>query len=326
MAKENVLTIDTSLTDADYIRIVNSTGGTSRRITLANLFASSGDKSLGGNKITSLGAPTASTDAATKNYVDSNSSLGSLLVMKHLRRISDQTFINGNNDYQIYDDSLAVATTDTDKISMSFSMTGTLTTLETFLNTITAVVIDTVNTFDSGSQVNLTLSDIYNTSTDEFLIADISSLSWDGNSDLFARITCNAQTTSISALIGLDFQSSFTQKLTALPNADSGWIQNSGDWTNIQIDFAHNLDAPLYDLFVNFLVSSDGTDNAAFTVSTGYASVTAMGQGVMIHQNSNNSVRIQTSANGFSIVNESGSIIDLDTETWYYRTVVYKLR
>ena len=70
----NELPVSSSATDAGYFAVVNSTGSQYRiaspLIPFSNFGAATNSVLMGGNRIINLGAPSAATDAATKQYVD----------------------------------------------------------------------------------------------------------------------------------------------------------------------------------------------------------------------------------------------------------------
>ena len=108
----------------------------------------------------------------------------------------------------------------------------------------------------------------------------------------------------------------------------TGWVANS-DWTDAGFTVAHNLDEDLSNLIVKFFVSTDGTEANAFEITM--ASRTAVSatssnsdEGVTIYQTDSNSFKIQTGLQGIALVQDSGGLTLLNTESWYYKVVVYK--
>ena len=118
------------------------------------------------------------------------------------------------------------------------------------------------------------------------------------------------------------------------------WLLNEmggagvADWTNVHLgndptdptdNLTHGLNAPQSDLLVKVLISTDGTDVTSFEVVGwgGYDGANHLGiQKVYID---NNNVLIQTGANGFEYINESGNRVIVDIENWYYKIKVWKL-
>lgn len=108
-------------------------------------------------------------------------------------------------------------------------------------------------------------------------------------------------------------------------NYDTGWVSNA-DWTNAEFTITHNLNVPLSDLVIKFLISTDGTDDNSIEVAahsdvwsgTGYF-------GFTIYAIDDNSFYIQTGAQGIRLVSDTGSDLKVDTENWYYKVKVWKL-
>lgn len=110
---------------------------------------------------------------------------------------------------------------------------------------------------------------------------------------------------------------------------DTGWV-NCSDWTDQHLGDAvggnvnHALDAPISDLLIKVLISTDGTDANSFepiTMSIDNASPT----GMIIYDVDDDNIKIQTATGGLRIIQDDGSQILLDTENWYYKIKVYKL-
>lgn len=108
---------------------------------------------------------------------------------------------------------------------------------------------------------------------------------------------------------------------------DTGWIACS-DWTNQHLgdtvggNVAHNLQAPLSELAVKVLISTDGTDNNSFDVT--YSDIyTAANYGITIFAVDKNNIKVQTGQNGITYTNDSGQNITIDTESWYYKVKVH---
>lgn len=121
----------------------------------------------------------------------------------------------------------------------------------------------------------------------------------------------------------------------ALDRYDTGWI-NRSLWQNKHIgssltknldsDVDHNLNAPLSDLLVRLLISTDGTDNNSFECfATNISWSGAQHWGWTIFQVDANSVQIQTGSAGIQHVGAAGAGIEVDTEDWYYKVVITKL-
>ncbi len=107
---------------------------------------------------------------------------------------------------------------------------------------------------------------------------------------------------------------------------DTGWVSNS-DWTNADITINHNLNADLHELFIQILFSSDGTStNAVLPILTynsdGSGSIQTAGLSISCIDNNN--IKLETGYSGVTILKNDGSLLNLDTETYYYRIVVFK--
>lgn len=101
------------------------------------------------------------------------------------------------------------------------------------------------------------------------------------------------------------------------------WVSNS-DWTNKEISVTHNLNENLSDLIVKFFISTDGTEANAFEVPSASEATTAH-LGYTIFASDTNNIKIQTGVNGILQIDDAqgyGQIID--TESYYYKVVVYK--
>ena len=118
---------------------------------------------------------------------------------------------------------------------------------------------------------------------------------------------------------------------------DTGWI-NRSDWTNVHLgsddtkdtdsNVTHNLDAPLSDLLVKVLISTDGTDANSFEMHPQFSDVGSPGAdlGITVFAVNDNAIIVQTAKNGLSHIDGTGNYTSIDTEDWYYKVVVYKLR
>ena len=118
---------------------------------------------------------------------------------------------------------------------------------------------------------------------------------------------------------------------------DTGWI-NRSDWTNVHLgstttkdtdsNVAHNLNAPLYKLFVKVLVSTDGTDNNSFDIlnqQVYFGGVDVARYGMQVYQVDSNNIKVQTAANGIIILDDNGIHTVVDSQDWYYKVRVYYL-
>ncbi len=115
---------------------------------------------------------------------------------------------------------------------------------------------------------------------------------------------------------------------------DTGWV-NTNDWTNQHLgttvggNVTHALGAPLSNLTVKVLISSDGTDANSFEISdTGFdAAVASLIQvGISIAQVDSNNIRVQTGVDGIIVIaNPGGTVATIDTEDWYYKIVVSQI-
>ena len=146
---------------------------------------------------------------------------------------------------------------------------------------------------------------------------------------------CDTSGTCSQVCIGTDCKTSWP-----IEAYDTGWIPRS-NWKTVQLgssttknansNVAHNLNAPLAQLLIKVLVSSDGTDANSFEVTPSADAFYVSGNyhyGITIYQVDMNNIKLQTGINGISIVNDApytGYIIQLDTEDWYYKVKVWKL-
>jgi microcystin-dependent protein len=106
---------------------------------------------------------------------------------------------------------------------------------------------------------------------------------------------------------------------------DTGWVANS-DWTNAEFNITHNLGISLSEAIVQFSISTDGTDvNSYKPALVGFNSsdTTLRSGGVTLFQTNNNAIKVQTGKQGIYYTNDSGSNAVLDTQSQYYRVVVY---
>jgi len=116
---------------------------------------------------------------------------------------------------------------------------------------------------------------------------------------------------------------------------DTGWI-NRSDWTNVHLgsdttkdtdsNVTHNLNAPLCELLVKVFISTDGTDANSFEIN--YNDFTTAGtayRGITVFQVDLNSIKVQIATDGLSATQDSGALITIDTENWYYKIKVWHL-
>lgn len=105
---------------------------------------------------------------------------------------------------------------------------------------------------------------------------------------------------------------------------DTGWVSNS-DWTNAELTVSHNLGANLDDLIVELFLK-DGSGNILQPTAVMYDkdNATAKQAGVSLYEVDTNTLKVQTGLDGLWYVQDSGTILDLDTETYDYKVVVYK--
>lgn len=108
---------------------------------------------------------------------------------------------------------------------------------------------------------------------------------------------------------------------------DTGWIANS-DWTNTEFTINHGLNANISELVIKMFISTDGTDDNSFEINNvEYDSSSASGYqtGTSYFAIDKNSFKVQTGADGLTmIVDSGGTLTTIDTESYYYRCVVYK--
>ena len=122
---------------------------------------------------------------------------------------------------------------------------------------------------------------------------------------------------------------------------DSGWLLNEmggsgvADWTNVHLgndptdrtdNLTHNLNAPLSDLLVKILISTDGTDANSFVIGTAaYTSSSTIVENFEVHAVDNNNIKIQTAVGGIFHLEDDGTQTVIDTEAWYYKIKIWKL-
>jgi len=117
-----------------------------------------------------------------------------------------------------------------------------------------------------------------------------------------------------------------------MPSYDTGWVANS-DWTDQHLGTAaggnvvHSLGYNLRELLVQVFISTDGTDANSFETkidsrnSTGDANL-----GCTFYQVNTNEIKIQTGAEGFYYLDDTGVVVQIAAQSWYYRVVVTKLQ
>ena len=119
---------------------------------------------------------------------------------------------------------------------------------------------------------------------------------------------------------------------------DTVWI-NRSDWTNVHLgsnttlntdsNVTHNLNAPLSNLLVKLFISTDGTDANSFEVPLNEDYVNVAGVnfyfGAVVFGVDNNNVKIQTGTDGIGSLNDSGVLVVIDTENWYFKIKIWYL-
>lgn len=113
---------------------------------------------------------------------------------------------------------------------------------------------------------------------------------------------------------------------------ETGWVYCT-DWTNQHLgdtvggDVVHNLNCDLSELIVKVLISTDGSDGNSLEFNLSHADgVTVFRLGTTVMQVDNNTIRVQTGAEGIGNFNDAdGSVNVINTETWYYKVKVIKL-
>ena len=109
---------------------------------------------------------------------------------------------------------------------------------------------------------------------------------------------------------------------------DTGWVACS-DWTDQHLGTAlggnvtHNLNAPLSDLLVRVLISTDGTDANSFEPRD--ADSNAGSRGWTLYAVDNNTLKVQTGSAGIGFYDDSGNFTTIDTDDWYYKVKVWYL-
>jgi hypothetical protein len=110
------------------------------------------------------------------------------------------------------------------------------------------------------------------------------------------------------------------------------WLPRS-DWTNVHLgssttknadsDVAHNLNAPLKDLYVELVISSTDGDNADANSFKATEMIDDTHRGYEILQVDNNNIKIQTGSGGMTYLSDAGSMTVLDNEDWFYKPKVW---
>ncbi len=119
------------------------------------------------------------------------------------------------------------------------------------------------------------------------------------------------------------------------------WLLNEmggagvADWTNVHLgndptdrtdNLTHNLNAPLSDLLVKVLFSTNGTDANSFEMWAGMLLNAASNRfGITIFQADSNNIIVQTAGDGIAFIDGSGLVGIVDDENWYYKIKVWKL-
>ena len=116
---------------------------------------------------------------------------------------------------------------------------------------------------------------------------------------------------------------------------ETAWI-NRSDWTNVHpgsdntknadSNVTHNLDAPLSELIVRFLISTDGTDNNSFEVlsSLRFDTGVLVRLGIQVDQVDSDNILIQTGVEGIGSLTTAGAHLTIGTQNWYYKIVVQR--
>ncbi len=111
---------------------------------------------------------------------------------------------------------------------------------------------------------------------------------------------------------------------------------NRSDWTNVHLgsdttknadsNVTHNLNAPLSDLLVKVLISTDGTDANSFEMGHAVHYDGTIDTGITIFNIDNNNIRVQTGSLGFKYNQDSnGAIVTIAAQDWYYEINIWKL-
>ena len=112
-------------------------------------------------------------------------------------------------------------------------------------------------------------------------------------------------------------------------NYDTGWVANN-DWTTAELTVTHNLAANLSDLIVKLFISTDGTEATAFEIGPVQFDnnvPAAEIYGMTYFQVSAVAIKIQTATQGIAyFVTDAGTGQSLNTEAYYYKVVVYRLK
>ncbi len=114
---------------------------------------------------------------------------------------------------------------------------------------------------------------------------------------------------------------------------DTGWVSNN-DWSNQHLGTApagnvvHNLNAPLSNLTVRVLISTDGTDDNSFEVLYApYDNVASADRsyGIQVNQVDTNNLIVQTGANGLFAIDTDGTRRFMISDADYYKVIVTQI-
>jgi len=196
-------------------------------------------------------------------------------------------------------------------------------------NTAGGVIV--VNLGTAGVPVN------YNISAGNIMLFKFNGTDWESFPIQFENIEIS---NNLNVTGDLDVGGIITGEIL---NFDSGWLLNEmagagvADWTNVHLgtdptdptdNLAHNLGAPLSELLIKVLFSTDGTDNNSFEIQlNAMDNAAAAGRcyGISVYQIDNNNIKIQTGVDGIVNVADDGTREFITTQNWYYKIKVWVL-
>lgn len=104
---------------------------------------------------------------------------------------------------------------------------------------------------------------------------------------------------------------------------ETNWTANS-DWTNAEFLITHNLNSNLSDLIVKAFISTDGTEANSYNIDVGTAYTGSTPYGFTAYYVSTNQIKLQTATNGLIIIQDDGTALAVNSQSYYYKVVVYK--
>jgi hypothetical protein len=110
---------------------------------------------------------------------------------------------------------------------------------------------------------------------------------------------------------------------------------NRSDWTNVHIgsnatlnvdsNVLHNLNINLKNIHIKLIISTDGTDANSFEIGMSGPQDNSTAAGVQRFYIDSNNIKIQTGTTGIKYFDDTGSIINITTQSWYYKVIVKRI-